>query len=298
MSLLHSLSLVFFCLLTISYADVPTVEPPLGEEKGFLPKKNVTTTMFDPSAIIGGTDATAFTANFTVRLIMAFSDSSTSLCTGSILANDLVLTAAHCIYSDSKTVSAISIEYGGVYPGDRSINYAKALYIHPDYCGIVSKSDIAVIQTWNPFDSSKSGKVTISSKYESGSIVQAAGFGLTSVGGSVSTTLLQVSLRIQSASICGAGLSVNFMNRYFGKAVLCATHTDFPTGSGQSTCGGDSGGPLFKKKGSKFRQFGITSFGPEDCAMAGGRAGYVRTKSFNKMLRAAKAYDFSAWYQL
>ena len=44
--------------------------------------------------------------------------------------------------------------------------------------------------------------------------------------------------------------------------MICATSQ---TGGNQSTCSGDSGGPLSIEQGGKFVQIGVTSFGSDDC---------------------------------
>ncbi|XP_055360547.1 polyserase-2-like isoform X2 [Betta splendens] len=52
----------------------------------------------------------------------------------------------------------------------------------------------------------------------------------------------------------------------------------------KGTCQGDSGGPLQCKQGSVWVQAGISSFGPQPCALAGYPSGFARVSAFQSWI--------------
>lgn len=84
----------------------------------------------------------------------------TSMCTGALIAPDLVLTAAHCMFdkSSKKQVDATKIEFLAGWRSGRASAYAhvKRAVVHPDYVfatdssNIRVRNDIAVLQLTRP----------------------------------------------------------------------------------------------------------------------------------------------------
>lgn len=107
--------------------------------------------------------------------------------------------------------------------------------------------------------------------------VWTAGWGKTSVVGSVSNKLNNVQVKLYDASAC------SFISLYHGirdwSNYLCAGELE----GGKDSCQGDSGGPLFIKEKNGHRQkfvlIGITSFGI-GCAEPGLAGVYTKVGSY------------------
>ncbi|HHI69800.1 MAG TPA: trypsin-like serine protease [Rhodobacteraceae bacterium] len=83
-----------------------------------------------------------------------------SMCTGALIASDLVLTAAHCLYdkSSKQQVDPTKIDFLAGWRAGRATAYAKVkrAVVHPDYTfatdseNIKVRNDIAVLQLMRP----------------------------------------------------------------------------------------------------------------------------------------------------
>ncbi|XP_049788114.1 trypsin alpha-3-like isoform X2 [Schistocerca cancellata] len=174
------------------------------------------------------------------------------MCGASIISSNWALSAAHCV--DGYSISQMLLRAGTSTRGSGGTTHSIATgYIHGSYSG--NDYDICVVQVSNAFSFNSNVQAVglASSEPSAGTSVTVTGWGTTSSGGSVSNTLLGVTVQIIDRNTC---------NRSYGSItsrMICAG----VTGGGKDSCQGDSGGPLV----SGSTQVGIVSFG-EGCGLA------------------------------
>lgn len=221
-------------------------------------------------------------------------------CGGTIIDSQHVLTAAHCVYEDYTAML-----HTWVVPGmadqakynDGSYQSARVekVYYPNDYIenldpnlGDVLPNDIAILKletALNVRDYSSLLNSTFDNTYalnRGSNTFKAVGRGYTNHvadngGNTVSRTttnvVMQTSLTFDSANDC------NSTNKQ-----LCFDGV-LSDGYKNSTCNGDSGGPVYWWDGSAYQQIGITSYGPGTC----GDPNREYTSVFTEV------YDYSGW---
>ncbi|CAF1143889.1 unnamed protein product, partial [Adineta steineri] len=226
------------------------------------------------SRIVGGEAATPATWGWAVSLNIA----NTYLCGGSIISASWVITAAHCV--NSQTASSITIYAGSNsrWTGTQSRVVSKII-VHPSYNSDTYVYDIALLQLQTPLDMTDryvsqiclpSVNSTILSTTEwpaANTTVVAVGWGTLSEGGSLPTNLQQVTLQTISRQDSTCSPLINDWH-----VQLCAG----VSGGGKDTCQGDSGGPLMMfSSSSQWVLVGLTSNGL-GCAEAAYSGIYTR----------------------
>ncbi|GAX21586.1 transmembrane protease serine 6 [Fistulifera solaris] len=156
-----------------------------------------------------------------------------TICGGTLIHSDIVLTAAHCdeAFAIDQTVYIGAIELSG--EGDET-NTVQQQLLHPLYDTNTYENDIMLIKLTSASSSPVAQWNTKASVPASNSKVDVIGFGATSEGGDVSSILLEVALTVQSAQTCVETMGADPVTQ------ICAGEL---TG-GKDSCQGDSGGPL------------------------------------------------------
>ncbi|CAF0941439.1 unnamed protein product [Adineta steineri] len=239
------------------------------------------------SRIIGGETAPSHTWGWTVGLYR----SNHFYCAGSIIASDLVVTAAHCIYSEILTLSKLTLIAGSnlLSATDKQgqIRSVHEVFIHPQYDNRLTLNDIAIIRLSKPFNMSDSrlaaiclpNAVTaeenaISEDPKPGTNLVVVGWGVTESGSGIkSKTLQQVTVQAVASNSTDCTTSTGDMVN--STLTFCAG----VAGGGKDSCQGDSGGPLMAFVTDHWELVGITSNG-YGCALPGHSGIYTRVPYF------------------
>lgn len=193
-------------------------------------------------------------------------------CGGTILDNYHVLTAAHCVEGDSYYYTYTSVapqlqDEQQVLSGSVQLIRASEFYYPDTFVDSEALSwpdDIAIVKLEAPMPVDPSDYVNLASTTDISSYdvvdteMVVIGHGYTRSGTDNADLLQGTTQTILSPSQCrSAGIS--------SKQLCLIGEYSSETELLNSTCGGDSGGPLYWYNGSEYIQVGITSYGPTQC---------------------------------
>ncbi|CAF3204398.1 unnamed protein product, partial [Rotaria sp. Silwood2] len=232
--------------------------------------------------IVGGESAGTSTWGWAVSIFI----SGTSLCGGAILSSSWIITAAHCV--NGIAASQVTVYAGSNTRFSGQSRVASSITVHPSYVSSTKINDIALIQLSTPLTMSSSAVKIICIPYVSsttlsagegppaGLSVVAVGWGTLSEGGSLPSTLQQVT--VKTVDYRGSTCSSVLNNRL---VQFCAG----VSGGGKDTCQGDSGGPLMMfTTSSQWELVGVTSYGI-GCARAAYAGVYTRVAYYQDWIR-------------
>ncbi|XP_050672343.1 trypsin-1-like isoform X4 [Leptidea sinapis] len=209
----------------------------------------------DDSKIVGGHNTTVSKLPYQV-LVVVKDTQGRYLCGGSILNEEYILTAGHCVYLIKNATVRAGITDDTEPEKDNPYIPAKRFAYHPLYDPNNSDYDVGFLQLSQKLnlDGWKRKAVHLvqaGSKVPVGAKVTASGWGTTTENGTLSNILNEVEVNVVSPIEC---------RKVYGKdeitqRMICA---GVPEG-GKDACQGDSGGPLVYSSTKK--QVGIVSIG-------------------------------------
>jgi secreted trypsin-like serine protease len=182
-------------------------------------------------------------------------------CGGTLIANNRVLTAAHCVVDRQANRLAVLAGTHTLAPGGGGMRVnVTAKHVHPGYNPNTSGNDIAILDlaTPVPYETIPVVQPGQYGRWDPGSIATVTGWGdrdRRDAFVNFPYNLYEVDVPILSTAQCRRAYGAGFI----ATKMLCAG--DLSNG-GEDSCQGDSGGPLFVPDGhSGWIQVGIVSFG-------------------------------------
>ncbi|CAK8695094.1 uncharacterized protein LOC143446070 [Clavelina lepadiformis] len=218
---------------------------------------------------------------------MAYISIVNNICGGTLIGDEWVLTAAHCVSSFKNSPSSIRVILGVLRTSPDSGNLheqsrtVRQVFVHENYS--YPNNDIALIRLRRKANIGNFvGTVCLPNGEEpkNGEICVATGYGTTTYRGSQASILQEVDLPIVNNEVCQRAYR-NYTENMNPDVHICAGYEE----GGRDTCQGDSGGPLVcqRCKNCDWYIAGVTSFGRE-CALAGYYGVYTRVTSFESWI--------------
>ena len=172
-------------------------------------------------------------------------------CGGSLVREDWVVTAAHCVTGESPGGIKVKIGLHNVNnTSGAETRYVDQIIIHPQYSSNSLNNDYALLHLTQPSSFEPIQLITENENDDEPVMATTMGWGATYSGGWGSDVLLEVDVPIDES--CG-----NIGNQVTNNMV-CAGDNN----GGEDSCQGDSGGPLIMTNDdSEYELIGIVSWG-------------------------------------
>ncbi|XP_075978591.1 trypsin-3-like [Anticarsia gemmatalis] len=211
----------------------------------------VATTSTDKDSIYGGNNASIKDFPYQVSIYIVDNvDGDLFYCGGSIISQNYILTAAHCIHRLQPP--DLVVQVGSAHLKTGTVIKLVELIAHPDYNSKTIDNDVALMKTATPIEFNdiiqpiklpgEDGSL------EEGSILTLSGWGMTETSDG-SDTLLAVKVPVVSDANCR-----KLLQNPITKSMFCAGGLDTST---KGPCVGDTGSPAVLDG----VQYGIVSWG-------------------------------------
>ncbi|KAF5287637.1 hypothetical protein FQA39_LY15840 [Lamprigera yunnana] len=203
-------------------------------------------TMFE-SKIVGGADAGEGQYPFIVSI--RYFGSAEHVCAGSIISQEWVVTAAHCVDKispqDLKIVAGTNhLTHGGV------VYDVEEIIVHEKYDSYYVKNDVALLKIAPITYTNSVASVVLDRDFIDEEVrCILSGWGMRKYPGPVTNRLQHLNLTTTTLNYCQSIMTP------IDKSQICTLTT--PTKGG---CRFDSGGPLIRRHSNSFKQIGIVSW--------------------------------------
>ena len=222
-------------------------------------------------------------------------------CTGSLIDENTVVTAAHCYFYDCPGEVTGYVYYGVNRDEPVETRLLALRVVHPEYrsddpSAPLSANDIALWFLETPFTVVKSFARLASVDRYHGTKVNVAGYGFIDNSGTVVGELQIAQIQIQPNEICEIAHRAYNIRPFEPSVEICAGENGPPPGNGDAnllsdSCRGDSGGPLFVGD----ILYGTVEIGISRCGGWKGSS-YTRVTAFRdwiiREVRQRNGYDF------
>jgi trypsin len=172
-------------------------------------------------------------------------------CGGTLIAPDIVLSAAHCRNAFSRSVLVGPTVYNSAGGGAQWKRIQSSMRVHPNFVSPGSGHDFMLFKI-EPVYNVRPAPLNRNKNYPApNQALRVCGFGARHSGGYGTNRLRKVTVKTVSQNKCSRNYG---RGRIKGRTMLCA---GAPAG-GKDSCQGDSGGPLYDGAG---RLVGVVSWG-------------------------------------
>ena len=198
-----------------------------------------------PETIVNGSDCVAQAASSSVLWLQVLVGAGNldHYCSGTVIDDTWVLTAAHCLHADAADISGVRVDLGS-----GPFVFSTEFHASPGYSGTGASSlDVGVVKFSQPLGRTPT-PLLLSRDAVQGEPAVIAGYGQQAGGGGVGT------------------LSAGFVSVSSITPSYVVVTASTPTAS--SICSGDSGGPLLLSQGGVWAVAGIASSATAYCVNA------------------------------
>ncbi|KAF2895635.1 hypothetical protein ILUMI_10545 [Ignelater luminosus] len=220
--------------------------------------------------IVGGKEAEPHSIAFQVAVLEGF-----NFCGGSIIRDDAVLTAAHCVDKARSTEVIVGAHNIQEEEPTQQLIRSKAIRVHEDWDSFKVLNDIAIIFLSRKIALDQTARIVKLNKDKTtlvGVTAIVSGWGrFSDESSSLSNYLRYGEEEIISNQEC---------KLYFGSYVT-KTNVCLNGSNGVGSCTGDSGGPLVIVRNNETVQVGIVSFGVKGSCETGSPTVYTRITEYN-----------------
>ena len=205
--------------------------------------------------IVGGEEVAPACPDCKYEFMVSLQSSSWGghFCGGSLVREDWVITAAHCVEGTNSNSIQVKIGLHNVNGTSGAISrYVDQVIVHPQYSGWSLDNDYAILHLTQPVTNFEPIQLITDNSHDNEPVMSTVmGWGATSSGGWSSTYLLEVDVPIDNS--CG-----NYSNSDITNNMICAGDSN----GGEDSCQGDSGGPLIMTNDEgEYELIGIVSWG-------------------------------------
>jgi len=184
-----------------------------------------------PEKIVGGSQATRGEFPWIISLQVG-----SHICGGTIVNANTIVTAAHCSEYAASRYSVVAGEHNqNTNEGSEQEVGVRTIIQHPNYNANTFQNDIAIMKLSSPLEMNEFVQPANipTASFDPAQNLVVAGWGTTSSGGNLATTLMKVTVPLVPRAECEDAYGSDIRD-----GMLCAG-----TG-GKDSCQGDSGGPL------------------------------------------------------
>ncbi|XP_053674803.1 collagenase-like [Anopheles nili] len=228
--------------------------------------------------VVNGETASLGQFPYQVRLTVNLANGQRALCGGSLLSDEWVLTAAHCVQkAKSLDVHLGAVDFDDKTNDGRVVLVSENFFAHEKYNPLFVVNDVALVKLPEKVQFNDRVKPVAlpsgNSDYTERPVV-VSGWGLMKTGGEVAQELQYATLKVITNVEC----SKTFSPLVVRKSTVCARGDEK-----QSPCNGDSGGPLVLADEKTL--VGVVSFGHALGCERGFPAAFSRVTSYRDWVK-------------